>query len=61
MTKISKLKETVDNFEFQKGDYAGAEKQLLVFAEAYALLKADDAEMLRSQFRNNRGQTTVLN
>ena len=50
MSTVSKLQDIVNNFDFKKGDYAGAKEQLSKFAEVYALLDAEDAELLRGKF-----------
>jgi len=46
----SNLLDIVNAFRFQKGDYDGAEKQLLLFTENYSTLSANKAELLRNQF-----------
>lgn len=50
MSNISKLQAIVNGFNFKKGDYVGAEDQLSRFAESYAQLSLEDAELLRSEF-----------
>lgn len=50
MSGVSKLQGIVNGFDFKKGDYLGAEEQLSKFAEGYALLSAEDAELLRGKF-----------
>ncbi|MCB1961416.1 MAG: hypothetical protein KDE68_12985 [Rhodocyclaceae bacterium] len=50
MSTISKLQDIVNGFDFKKGDYAGAEAQLLNFTENYAQLGVDEIELLRGKF-----------
>jgi hypothetical protein len=50
MSEVSKLLDIVNSFDFKKGDYLGAEEQLSMFAENYALLNAEDVELLRGKF-----------
>ncbi|ACX95227.1 hypothetical protein [Halothiobacillus neapolitanus] len=50
MSNFSKLQAIVNGFNFKKGDYVGAEDQLSRFAESYAQLSLEDAELLRSKF-----------
>ena len=50
MSKISKLQDIINNFNFKKGDYVGVEDQLSKFTESYALLSAEEAELLRGEF-----------
>ncbi len=50
MSNISKLQAIVNGFNFKKGDYIGAEDQLSRFAESYAQLSLDEAELLRGAF-----------
>jgi hypothetical protein len=50
MSNISKLQAIVNGFNFKKGDYVGAEDQLSRFAEIYAQLSLEEAELLRGEF-----------
>ncbi len=50
MSKIFELQDIVNGFNFKKGDYVGAEDQLSKFAEGYAQLSAEEAELLRGEF-----------
>lgn len=50
MEKIADLRDIVLSFDFKKGDYRSAEQQLARFAELYAKLNLNDAELLRSEF-----------
>ena len=50
MTNISKLQDIINSFSFKKGDYVGAEDQLSRFAESYAQLSLEEAELLRGEF-----------
>ena len=50
MNQIDKVRDIVENFEFTKGDYQGAEEQLYDFAECYAQLSIDEADELRCSF-----------
>ena len=50
MSDVLELLDIVERFPFAKGDYVGAEEQLSKFAENYALLSAEDAELLRGEF-----------
>ena len=51
MTEINKTQDIVTNFVFKKGDYLGAEDQLSRFADSYAKLSVEEADILRSQFQ----------
>ncbi len=50
MSDLSKLRNIVHGFSFNKGDYVGAEDQLSMFAESYSQLSAEEAELLRREF-----------
>ncbi len=50
MTKVSVVENIVDRFSFAKGDYAGAESQLLKFAENYVQLSRSEAETVRCRY-----------
>ena len=51
MTEINKTQDIVTNFVFKKGDYLGAEEQLSRFADSYAKLSVEEADILRNQFQ----------
>ncbi len=51
MTDINKTQDIVAGFVFKKGDYLGAEEQLLIFADSYAKLTVEEADILRSKFK----------
>ena len=48
--KISTLQGIVDDFQFSKGNYAGAERQLSAFAECYSHLSPSQAQSLREMY-----------
>lgn len=50
MSNFSKLQTIVNGFDFKKGDYVGAKDQLSMFAEIYAQISFDEAELLRGEF-----------
>ena len=52
MTEIDKAQEIIANFVFKKGDYLGAEEQLLRFADSYEKLSVEEADLLRSKFES---------
>ena len=50
MAEISELQNIINGFNFERGNYIGAQKQLFFFAESYARLSIEEADRLRSNF-----------
>ena len=50
MAEISELQNIINGFNFERGNYTGAQTQLFFFAESYARLSAEEADQLRSNF-----------
>jgi hypothetical protein len=51
MDNFDKAYDLAMKFCFQKGKYLDAERQLLSFAECYEKLNAEEANLLRSEFK----------
>lgn len=50
MESYLSVEKIVEEFHFTKGDYASAERQLLLFSQSYALLTDMQADAIRSSY-----------
>lgn len=51
MNDVDNIQDIVASFTFKRGDYLSAEEQLLRFADSYAKLSVEEADILRSKFK----------